>query len=89
MRPGVLDVLASALRPVRALIKLDFPTFERPAKHTSIRSSKGKPDIATTPFIKTVFEAKSLRPVSNVFVSGSGARQNLTFIRQGWLCHLC
>ena len=35
VRPGVLDVRASALRPVSALIRLDLPTFERPASAIS------------------------------------------------------
>src|SRR6476469_6212614 len=35
VRPGVLLVRASARRPVRALMALDFPTLERPANATS------------------------------------------------------
>jgi hypothetical protein len=33
--PGVLLVWASALRPIRALISDDLPTFERPRKAIS------------------------------------------------------
>jgi hypothetical protein len=32
VRPGVLEARASALRPVSALIRVDFPTLERPGK---------------------------------------------------------
>ena len=35
VRPGVCEVRASALRPVSALIRLDLPTLERPAKAIS------------------------------------------------------
>ena len=35
VRPGVLLVKARRLRPTMALIALDLPTFERPAKTIS------------------------------------------------------
>src|ERR1700756_3118871 len=35
VRPGVFEVRASARRPVRALIRLDLPTLERPANAIS------------------------------------------------------
>jgi hypothetical protein len=35
VRPGVLEVRARPDWRVRALIRLDFPTLERPAKATS------------------------------------------------------
>src|SRR5262247_2077781 len=35
VRPGVREVRASALRAVSALIRLDLPTLERPAKAIS------------------------------------------------------
>src|SRR3954469_23301236 len=41
VRPGVWEVRASALRPVSALIRLDLPTLERPAKAISIPSVDG------------------------------------------------
>src|SRR5262249_32069330 len=41
VRPGVCEVRASALRPVRALIRLDLPTFERPAKAISTPRALG------------------------------------------------
>ena len=36
VRPGVCEVRASARRPVSALIRLDLPTLERPAKAISM-----------------------------------------------------
>src|SRR6056297_2940044 len=54
-------------------MRLDFPTFERPAKQTSARSSGGRPDMATTPLRKSVSAAKSLRPASRDASSGSSA----------------
>ncbi len=53
-----------ALRPVSALMRLDLPTFERPAKAISGRSASGRPEVATTPLTKTVSAWKSLRPIS-------------------------
>ena len=41
VRPGVELVLANPLTPNRLLIKLDLPTFERPAKTISERLSFG------------------------------------------------
>ena len=45
VRPGVLLTKARRRRPARALIALDFPAFERPAKATSgapgLGSSRG------------------------------------------------
>src|SRR5580692_5974480 len=35
VRPGVLEVRANAWRPVNALMRLDLPTLERPAKAIS------------------------------------------------------
>ena len=43
VRPGVLLVRANPFRPVIALIALDFPAFERPAKATSTPTSGGNP----------------------------------------------
>ena len=73
VRPGVFEARASALRPVSALIRLDLPTFERPAKQTSSRSAGGSPSIATTPLTKSQGPAKSSRPRSSASGSGSGA----------------
>ena len=41
MRPGVLLVRASFLLFVKALITLDFPELDRPAKATSLPVSAG------------------------------------------------
>lgn len=41
VRPGVRLVRASFEFSVKALIALDFPAFERPAKATSDPASKG------------------------------------------------
>lgn len=41
VRPGVRDVLASFPLSVKALIALDFPEFDRPAKATSEPVSGG------------------------------------------------
>src|SRR3981189_1261670 len=41
VRPGVLEVRANALRLVSALIRLDLPTLERPAKAISTPSGGG------------------------------------------------
>ena len=38
-----------ALRPISALIRLDLPTFERPAKQTSARSAGGSPSMRPRP----------------------------------------
>src|ERR1051326_9343522 len=42
VRPGVLLVRASALRPTSALMALDLPTFERPANAISGGPGGGK-----------------------------------------------
>ena len=73
VRPGVFEARASALRPVSALIRLDLPTFERPAKQTSARSAGGSPSMATTPLRKSTGPAKSRRPAS----SASGRARGL------------
>src|ERR1700752_1462019 len=51
VRPGVREVRASALRAVSALIRLDLPTLERPAKAIStpvIGGSDASEDAAAT-----------------------------------------
>src|SRR5262249_3591309 len=51
VRPGVLEIRARFLRPVRALIRLDLPTLDRPAKAISMPriggSDAGVPAAAT------------------------------------------
>ena len=68
------------LRPTSALIRLDLPTFERPAKQTSARSAGGSPSMATTPFRNSTGPAKSRRPASSASGSGTGASVKVTFI---------
>jgi hypothetical protein len=41
VRPGVLLVKASPFRPVKALIRLDFPTLLLPKKAISGKPSEG------------------------------------------------
>src|SRR5215475_4434924 len=64
VRPGVCEVRASARRPVRALIRLDLPTLERPAKAISMPRIGGS--AAAVPAAKTNCQspANSLRPAS-------------------------
>src|SRR6478752_8601130 len=52
VRPGVTDTRARLVRPVSALIRLDLPTLERPAKQISGLPSVGRPSILTTPLTK-------------------------------------
>jgi hypothetical protein len=64
VRPGVREMRARFLRPVSALIRLDLPTFERPAKAISTPfmtgNEAGEPAAATN----CQSPAKSLRPAS-------------------------
>ena len=71
VRPGVLEALASPFLPVSALIRLDFPTLERPEKQTSILSGVGNPCISTTPLIKFASLENNLRPSSLLLSSSS------------------
>ena len=45
VRPGVTDTRARLVRPVSALIRLDLPTLERPAKAISGFPSGGRPSM--------------------------------------------
>src|SRR6185369_8483318 len=49
VRPGVCEVRASALRPVSALIRLDLPTLERPAKAIDARHRRQRLDRGRRP----------------------------------------
>src|SRR5882724_3533069 len=64
VRPGVFDVRASALRPVSALIRLDLPTFERPAKAISSPCIGGSRSSVPAAAVNCQSAANSLRPVS-------------------------
>src|SRR5262249_50218079 len=64
VRPGVCEMLASARRPVSALIRLDLPTFERPANGLwrPRRGGSGAAEPAAAANCQS--PANSLRPAS-------------------------
>src|SRR6516225_3889850 len=64
VRPGVCEVRASALRPVSALIGLDLPTLDRPAKATSAPAMAGSTSIEPAAAVKRHSAANSRRPAS-------------------------
>src|SRR5579871_944394 len=70
VRPGVCEVRASALRPVSALIRLDLPTLERPAKAISIPCIGGSDSADDAAQMKRQSPAKMRRPCS---ISSGGA----------------
>src|SRR5688572_30149991 len=65
VRPGVCEVRASALRPVSALIRLDLPTLERPAKAISMPRILGSDSSELAAVAKRHSRAKSSRPASS------------------------
>ena len=71
VRPGVCEVRASALRPVSALIRLDLPTLERPAKATSMPAIGGSVSIEGEAQKNCQSPANSFRPCSISFASVS------------------
>src|SRR6185437_13229264 len=64
VRPGVCEVRASALRLVSALIRLDFPTLERPANAISTPAAGGSVSYEPAAVRKRHSAANSLRPLS-------------------------
>src|SRR3984893_4188609 len=64
VRPGVCYMHASEQRPVRALIRLDFPTLERPAKAISVPRMGGSEAMDAAALAKCHSATKSLRPAS-------------------------
>src|SRR5258708_20849731 len=64
VRPGVCEVRASARRPVSALIRLDLPTLERPAKAISMPRIAGSAASAPAAAANCQSPANSLRPAS-------------------------
>ena len=62
-----------AVRPVRALRRLDFPTFERPAKAISGSVSGGRAPTVAAPATKSHSLAKSRRPASSAASSGASS----------------
>jgi hypothetical protein len=65
VRPGVLLVNARRLRPVSALIALDLPTFERPAKASSGGPGGG---MSAGPALEAMYCA-----CENAFMSSTGS----------------
>ena len=77
---GDVDVLASPLRPVSALIRLDLPTLERPAKAiSSIWSSGGSWFKEATPSTKVQAAPGSLRPAASSSESYCGLRFSIGY----------
>ncbi|MNY69510.1 hypothetical protein D3C86_2074570 [compost metagenome] len=64
VRPGVLEVRASVDVPQSALIRLDLPTLERPAKAISTRSMGGRSARLTQPLVNRMGRANIRRPRS-------------------------
>src|SRR5829696_4686105 len=64
VRPGVCEVRASALRPVSALIRLDLPTLERPAKAISTPRGFGSDSIEPAAVANCHSWANRRRPAS-------------------------
>src|SRR6266545_723082 len=77
VRPGVCDVRASALRPASALIRLDLPTFERPAKAISMPRIGGSRSTVAAAAANCQSPANSLRPAwsSDLEKSAAGIRR--------------
>src|SRR6187399_977520 len=83
VRPGVCEVRASPLRPVSALIRLDLPTLERPANATSMLAIGGRVSIEGEAQTNCHSPAKSFRPSSISFASGSSVMRRLSIPRHG------
>src|SRR5215212_11812698 len=64
VRPGVCEVRASALREVSALIRLDLPTFERPANAISTPCIGGSRSAVPAAAANCQSAANSFRPAS-------------------------
>src|ERR1700684_1888021 len=79
VRPGVCGVRASALRPVSALIRLDLPTLERPAKATSMPAIGGSVSIEGEAQKNCQSPANRFRPCSISFASMSAVMRRASF----------
>src|SRR3954468_7070427 len=64
VRPGVCEVRAKALRPVSAVIRLDLPTLERPAKAISMPRIFGSDSSELAAVAKSHGCANKRRPAS-------------------------
>src|SRR5215468_4428984 len=83
VRPGVCEVRARLLRPVSALIRLDLPTLERPAKAISSPAIGGNCSIAGAAQTNCQSPANSFRPASISLASVSLFMRGLS----GYLRH--
>ena len=72
VRPGVREVRASALRPVSALIRLDLPTLERPAKAISTPRIGGSEATELAAATKCQSPANSRRPALDLVAGEVG-----------------
>ena len=63
--PGLPEVRATFFRPVSELIRLDFPTFDRPAKAISGSILCGRPSILTAPVMNWQSFKNKRRPFSS------------------------
>src|SRR6516164_6454375 len=73
VRPGVLEVRANPLRLASALIRLDLPTLERPAKANSKPFITGSEAGVAAAAAKRHSPANSLRPApTSVLVKAAG-----------------
>ena len=68
VRPGVLEVRASARRPTSRLSSVDLPTLDRPAMATSGAPGTGRGDRGRT----------SIRKFADITVGGSGRAMRFT-----------
>jgi hypothetical protein len=73
VRPGVRDTRTSELRPVSALIRLDLPTLERPAKAISSPRILGSDSGELAAQAKSHGCANRRRPASSSDDENSGA----------------
>src|SRR5262245_22028972 len=81
VRPGVCETRTSALRPVSPLMRLDLPTFERPAKAISMPNIFGNDSTELAAHLKSHGRPNSLRPASISADENSDA--SLTIVRLG------
>src|SRR3712207_2630122 len=81
--PGVAEVMASPFRPVSILIKLDFPTLERPIKAYSGKDPAGH---FCTSVLLMVNSALVISMIVSAFYNVISDKGNTYFIRLHYLC---
>jgi hypothetical protein len=81
VRPGVRDGRASALRAQSALIRLDLPTLERPAKAISMPRIGGSDAIDPAAAANCHSPANNLRPASISSVESAASMAFRSFIK--------